>query len=147
MIIGDVMKNTIISLFFCLLLGLVMSFYLFKQYDVPVSKEAETLTFLQTAVYSDLDSLQKNININQYIYNEEKDGIHVYVAITKNNTEQLKSFFEQKGYSIYPKEVIVTNSEFIKEVENADLLLQQLTDEKSIMVLVREILEKYGEVS
>lgn len=147
MIIGDFMKNTIISLFFCLLLGLVMSFYLFKQYDVPVSKEAETLTFLQTAVYSDLDSLQKNININQYIYNEEKDGIHVYVAITKNNTEQLKSFFEQKGYSIYPKEVIVTNSEFIKEVENADLLLQQLTDEKSIMVLVREILEKYGEVS
>lgn len=147
MVIGDVMKNTIISLFFCLLLGLVMSFYLFKQYDVPVSKEAETLTFLQTAVYSDLDSLQKNININQYIYNEEKDGIHVYVAITKNNTEQLKSFFEQKGYSIYPKEVIVTNSEFIKEVENADLLLQQLTDEKSIMVLVREILEKYGEVS
>ncbi len=141
------MKNTIISLFFCLLLGLVMSFYLFKQYDVPVSKEAETLTFLQTAVYSDLDSLQKNININQYIYNEEKDGIHVYVAITKNNTEQLKSFFEQKGYSIYPKEVIVTSSEFIKEVENADLLLQQLTDEKSIMVLVREILEKYGEVS
>ena len=147
MVIGDVMKNTIISLFFCLLLGLVMSFYLFKQYDVPVSKEAETLTFLQTAVYSDLDSLQKNININQYIYNEEKDGIHVYVAITKNNIEQLKSFFEQKGYSIYPKEVIVTNSEFIKEVENADLLLQQLTDEKSIMVLVREILEKYGEVS
>lgn len=147
MIIGDFMKNTIISLFFCLLLGLVMSFYLFKQYDVPVSKEAETLTFLQTAVYSDLDSLQKNININQYIYNEEKDGIHVYVAITKNNIEQLKSFFEQKGYSIYPKEVIVTNSEFIKEVENADLLLQQLTDEKSIMVLVREILEKYGEVS
>lgn len=147
MIIGDFMKNTIISLFFCLLLGLVMSFYLFKQYDVPVSKEAETLTFLQTAVYSDLDSLQKNININQYIYNEEKDGIHVYVAITKNNTEQLKSFFEQKGYSIYPKEVIVTSSEFIKEVENADLLLQQLTDEKSIMVLVREILEKYGEVS
>ena len=60
------MKNTIISLFFCLLLGLVMSFYLFKQYDVPVSKEAETLTFLQTAVYSDLDSLQKNININQF---------------------------------------------------------------------------------
>lgn len=147
MIIGDFMKNTIISLFFCLLLGLIMSFYLFKQYDVPVSKEAETLTFLQTAVYSDLDSLQKNININQYIYNEEKDGIHVYVAITKNNIEQLKSFFEQKGYSIYPKEVIVTNSEFIKEVENADLLLQQLTDEKSIMVLVREILEKYGEVS
>ena len=43
--------------------------------------------------------------------------------------------------------MIVTNSEFIKEVENADLLLQQLTDEKSIMVLVREILEKYGEVS
>ena len=141
------MKNTIISLFCCLVLGLAMSFYLFRQYDVPASKETETLTFLQIAVYSDLESLQKNININQYIYNEEKDGIHVYVAITKNNIEQLKNFFEQKGYSIYPKEIIVTNSEFIKEVENADLLLQQVTDDKIIMALVREVLEKYGEES
>ena len=137
------MKNMIISIFLCLILGLTMSFYLFKQYDVPASIEVEKLTFLQLAVYSDMESLYKNININQYIYSEEKDGIHVYVAITKNNAELLKNFFEQKGYSVYLKEILVSNESFIKEVENADILLQQVTDEKSILAIIREILEKY----
>ena len=137
------MKNMIISIFLCLILGLTMSFYLFKQYDVPASIEVEKLTFLQLAVYSDMESLNKNININQYIYSEEKDGIHVYVAITKNNAELLKNFFEQKGYSVYLKEILVSNESFIKEVENADILLQQVTDEKSILAIIREILEKY----
>ena len=137
------MKNMIISIFLCLILGLTMSFYLFKQYDVPASIEVEKLTFLQLAVYSDMESLNKNININQYIYSEEKDGVHVYVAITKNNAELLKNFFEQKGYSVYLKEILVSNESFIKEVENADILLQQVTDEKSILAIIREILEKY----
>ena len=123
-----------------------MSFYLFKQYE-PVSATVEKLTFLQIAVYSDMESLNKNININQYIYSEEKDGIHVYVAITKNNQELLKNFFEQKGYNVYLKEFTVTNEEFIKEVENADLLLEQVKDEKSILAIIREILEKYEVVT
>ena len=108
------MKNMIISIFICLILGLTMSFSLFKQYDITASKEIEKLTFLQIAVYSDMESLNKNININQYIYSEEKDGIHVYVAITKNNAELLKKFFENKGYSVYLKEMIVSNEDFIK---------------------------------
>lgn len=141
------MKNTIISIFLCLLLGLSMSFYLFKQYDVKASIEVETLSILQIAVYSDMEALNKNININQYIYNEEKDGIHVYVAITKNNTEQLKQFFENMGYNIYIKQITVTNESFIKEVENADMLLNELTDQKSILTVIREILEKYEEIS
>ena len=136
------MKNTVISIFICLILGLTMSFYLFKQYE-PVSASVEKLTLLQIAVYSDMESLNKNININQYIYSEEKDGIHVYVAITKNNQELLKNFFGQKGYNVYLKEFTVSNEEFIKEVENADLLLQQVTDEKSILAIIREVLEKY----
>lgn len=141
------MKNMILSIFICLIIGLTMSFYLFRQYDVPTSIEVEKLTFLQIAVYSDMESLNKNININQYIYSEEKDGIHVYVAITKNNAELLKTFFEQKGYTVYLKEFTVSNENFIKEVENADLLLQQVTDEKSIMAIIREVLEKYEVIS
>ena len=136
------MKNTVISIFICLILGLTMSFYLFKQYE-PVSASVEKLTFLQIAVYTDTESLNKNININQYIYSEEKDGIHVYVAITKNNQELLKNFFGQKGYNVYLKEFTVSNEAFIKEVENADLLLEQVTDEKSILAIIREVLEKY----
>lgn len=137
------MKNTILSILICLILGLVMSFYLFRQYDVPASREVETLTFLQIAVYSDMESLNKNVAINQYIYSEEKDGIHVYVAITKNNAELLKNFFEQKGYTVYLKEIPVSEENFVREVENADILLQQLTDEKSILAAIRQILEKY----
>ena len=141
------MKNMILSIFICLIIGLTMSFYLFRQYNVPTSIEVEKITFLQIAVYSDMERLNKNININQYIYSEEKDGIHVYVAITKNNAELLKTFFEQKGYTVYLKEFTVSNENFIKEVENADLLLQQVTDEKSIMAIIREVLEKYEVIS
>ena len=124
-----------------------MSFYLFKQYDVKASIEVETLSILQIAVYSDMETLNKNININQYIYSEEKDGIHVYVAITKNNVEMLKHFFEEEGFNVYVKEITVTNQEFIKEVENADLMLNELTDRKSILAVIRGILEKYEAIS
>ena len=99
------MKNTIISIFICLIIGLALSFSLFKQYKKPVGKEVQTVYFLQISVYSDIDTLNKNININQYIYSEEKDGVHVYVAITKDNKDLLEEFFQNKGYQVYTKEV------------------------------------------
>ena len=35
------------------------------------------------------------------------------------------------------------NEEFLKELESADMLLKQVTDEKSIMAIIRQVLEKY----
>ena len=143
MILGDFMKNTIISIFICLIIGLFLSFSLFKQYEKPAGKEVQTVYFLQISVYSDIDSLNKNININQYIYSEEKDGVHVYAAITKDNKDLLEEFFQNKGYQVYTKEVTMYNEEFLKELESADMLLKQVTDEKSIMAIIRQVLEKY----
>ena len=71
------MKNTVISIFICLILGLTMSFYLFKQYE-PVSASVEKLTFLQIAVYTDMESLNKNINItNIYIVNKKMEFMYM----------------------------------------------------------------------
>lgn len=138
------MKNIFSTIIICLVIGIIMSFLVFNQYDVKASIEDNTIYLIQIAVYSNMDNLNNNININQYIYREEKDGIHVYVAVTKNK-EKLKTIFENMGYEVCIKQEIATHKEFIEIVKNADLLLEEINDEKAILEIIRQVLERYEE--
>lgn len=141
------MKNIIISIFISLVIGLMMSTFLFKQYDVKSMENIETCYILQIAVYSDIESMNKNVKINQYVYSEELDGIHVYVALTKNNKELLENYFKNKGYDVYTKEIVVSNKELIDEINRADVMLKEVKDDISILKIIRQVLEKYEETT
>lgn len=138
-----------------------MGQFMFKQYQkkeivtenpnstIPTVVTEEILSFLQIGVYSNMDSMKKNLSkLESYIY-EEKDGkYYVYIGIIKNssNLEKIKGIYKNMGYDIYVKEFGVKNSDFIEELNKYEQLISGTSDEKTIKTAVTEIINKYKEL-
>lgn len=145
------MKNNLISIFFCCVIGLLLSAYMFKQYDeseVPTIKEAEILSFLQIGVYSSKESMEENVkNVNYYIYTEENNQFYVYIAITKKeNLDKLKEYYKSLGYDIYVKEINVENKSFLEVLDQYELMLKEIEDTSTIASIESQVLSKYEEL-
>lgn len=145
------MKKNLISIFFCCLIGLSLSFYMFKQYDkkeIPTSIAVETLDFLQIGVYSSKETMEENVkNVNYYIYTEENNQFHVFVAITKEeNFEKVKGYYESLGYDIYKKEISVSNQSFLEILNQYEMMLKEITDTSTIGTIESQVLSKYEEL-
>lgn len=145
------MKKNLISIFFCCLIGLSLSFYMFKQYDkteITVSETVEVLDFLQIGVYSSKENMEETVkNVNYYIYNEENGQFHVFVAITKEeNYDKVKGYYESLGYDIYKKEISVSNTAFLEILNQYELMLKEVTDTSTIGTIESQVLSKYEEL-
>lgn len=136
----------------CILIGFFMGIFLFKQYKTDtdlVSLTGENIYFLQTGVYSSIDSMKEAMkNTNYYIYTKENNMYYSYIGITKNekNLEKLKEFYKNEGYDIYVREIFVSNIAFITFLDQYDLLLNETTDTKIIKSIENQILNKYEEL-
>ena len=99
--IGDKMKKYITPILCSICLGFFMGFFLCNQYEGKVDlktvfSESEPLYFLQSGVYSSLESMQENVaNLSNYIYTEEAGKYYVYIGITSSeaNVDKLKGIY------------------------------------------------------
>ena len=74
-----------------------MGTFLIKQYsNIPITtstfSEKTPTYFLKLGVYDNKEAMEKNtVDFNYYIYKEDNNKFHVYVAITqsKDNLEKL----------------------------------------------------------
>lgn len=132
-----------------------MGKFMFNQYDSSINIKpvfndtGEAVYFVQQGVYSSEESMEKNvINFSSYIYEKKEDKYYVYIGITNDekNASKLKDFFENKGYSIYVKEMKVKDKDFLDALVSYDDLLSKTTDEKAIMEVCNQILAKYKEL-
>lgn len=145
------MKKFIAPILCSICIGFFMGFFLCNQYDQELSiktvfSESKKLYFLQSGVYSSLESMKENVGgLTNYIYTEQDGKIYVYVAITTNeeNVVKLKGIYEQMGYSIYSKQVEVSEKEFINFVTECDTMMNQTADAKAILKLQQEVLASY----
>lgn len=136
-----------------ILIGFLLGNFMIKRYDLYngvtlTSNATEKVYFFQYGVYSSIESMEKNTSsLTRYIY-QEKDGLYyVYIALTKSekNVEKLKSFFKDLQYSIYVKEIHITDEKQVELIEKYDQLLDQVDEATSIRVIVDQLLEKYKE--
>ena len=103
------MKKYIAPILCSICLGFFMGFFLCNQYDQKIDiktvfSESKKLYFLQSGVYSSLESMQQNVTgLKNYIYTEQDSKYYVYIGITttEENANKLKGIYEQNGYSIY----------------------------------------------
>lgn len=132
-----------------------MGTFLIKQYsNIPITtstfSEKTPTYFLKLGVYDNKEAMEKNtVDFNYYIYKEDNNKFHVYVAITqsKDNLEKLKGFFKEKGYIINEEEFDVTSESFITILSQYDELLSKTDDEKTIKAICGQVLSKYEEES
>ncbi len=146
------MKKILISMCCSIFLGFLMGSYIFHEYDSKVqikstfSEQKETVYFLQLGVYSDIEKVKQQAEIfHNYIYTEENDKYHVYVGMTlnKKNAEKIKELLEKKGYTIYVKDMILTEKTFIDQLKQYDLVLEKTTEEEAIFKVLEKILNAY----
>lgn len=146
------MKKNLIFMIVAIVLGGISGKILFSKYeniDKYAFKENEKVYFIQEGVYSSKSSLDNNTkDINPKLVVKDKDEYYVYVGITKNknNAEKIKKIYNNKGYSVYNKQKNISNSEFLNNVEQFDILIKNTKLERDISTIQEVVLSNYEEM-
>lgn len=132
-----------------LVVGLAFTKLFYTSYSTSLAfNDNLTIYALQQGVYSSVESIKQNVNLNYYIYEKNNNMYHVYAAFTSNydNVNKLKGFFENLGYSIYVKEINMNSNKFTETIKQYDLLLERTNDDKTIEAIIANVLAVYEEV-
>lgn len=142
------MKKIILYLLMCSSIGLLLSYYMFIQYDTEEAmNNVDTIYLLETGTYSNIDEMKNNTKFTYYIYSEEIDGIHVYVAITKDNKDKLINYYKNQNIEVTTKEITITNKTFLETLKQYDELLKTTEETKIIENIIYQVLSKYEEAN
>lgn len=139
------MKKHIIVPVVCIcLLAFLLADIVYQKYLDNISISGNVY-FLQTGVYKDKRSI-KEISTN-YITVEEEDKYYTYLGMTmdKKIANKLKEIYENKNIPIYIKEVNITNQEFLNELSQYDILLNNADNTDEIENILETILSTYEE--
>lgn len=147
------MKKYLFPVTVSLILGTAMAYFLISGYDhadsITVSKNAETVYYVQRGVYSSKENMQNNMtDFEHYIYNVEDNMYYTYIGISTNkkNAEKIKGYYKQKGYDTYIKEKVTDNASFLTVLGQYDELLSKSKDDNTIVVICNQVLAKYEEL-
>lgn len=147
-----IMKRIFILIIIAVILGGVSGKILFSKYenlDNYVFSNDKKVYFLEEGVYSTKKSLENNTkDINPKLVVRDDDKYYVYVGITKNqeNAKKIKKMYTDKGYSIYEKEKNITDTEFLNNIEQFDVLVESTKKERDISTIQEVILSNYEEM-
>ena len=142
---GDYMKKIFV---FSITLGIIFSLLLILNYkkNINAKKYLETLYFMQLAAYENSSNVSKiTKELDSYIVMKEDDNLyHVYVGIVKNkrNLEKIKEFYIKNGNNIYVREKMVRCKNFLNEIDNYEILLE---NSNNILSIEKEILKKFND--
>ena len=147
------MKENIKIFLIALILGMVVAFALSYKFREPIAFALNPeATILYVASYNNIDTaISKQANYpNSVIYEEE--GIYkIVIGIFSDKIvlDLMKSYFQDQGLTFY-EEKIKTNSPFLQEINNYELLIKSSetsyydTLNKSLLNLFNEYIKGFN---
>lgn len=147
------MKENIKIFLIALILGMVVAFALSYKFREPIAFALNPeATILYVASYNNIDTaISKQANYpNSVIYEEE--GIYkIVIGIFSDKIvlDLMKSYFQDQGLTFY-EEKIKTNSHFLQEINNYELLIKSSetsyydTLNKSLLNLFNEYINEFN---
>lgn len=132
-------------------LGAICGNYLYEKApeSISVFRENDTYYFLQEGAYSSKKIMQENVkDLTNKLTTFEDNKYYVYVGITKNKKNALKiqKIYEDMGYQIYIKEVVLDNEEFANNVIQFDLLVNESESSEDVLTVEEVVLANYEEI-
>lgn len=132
-------------------LGAICGNYLYEKAPESISVfwEDDTYYFLQEGAYSSKKIMQENVkDLTNKLTTFEDNKYYVYVGITKNKKNALKiqKIYEDIGYQIYIKEVVLDNEEFANNVTQFDLLVNESESSEDVLTVEEVVLANYEEI-
>ena len=137
-------KHVIVPIICICLLAFLLADIVYQKY-LENNIITPPVYFLQTGVYTNKQNI-KNINTN-YITIEEENKYYTYLGMTmdKKIANKLKKIYEEKQIPIFIKEVNINNQEFINELTQYDILLNNTDNKEEIENILETILSTYEE--
>lgn len=145
------MKKTMVLAVVFVVLGAICGNYLYEKApeSISVFREDDTYYFLQEGAYSSKKIMQENVkDLTNKLTTFEDNKYYVYVGITKNKKNALKiqKIYEDMGYQIYIKEVVLDNEEFANNVTQFDLLVNESESSEDVLTVEEVVLANYEEI-
>lgn len=127
------------------LLAILVADIVYQKYLETTIEYQGNVYFLQQGVYTDKSNI-KNITAN-YITVEEENKYYTYLGMTLNEkiANKIKDYYEKKNIPVYVKSVNITNQEFLNELGQYDILLENTDDVNQIENILETILSTYEE--
>lgn len=146
------MKKLLYTCLFTIIISVLFGNYIFSSYKSSIEKiinastSSEKIYMLLYGSYNSLDKV-KNIDLDNYILEEENGFYKVYVGITKKeeNSKILKEIYKEKGNIIYVREKYISNLELIDYIMNNENNFDNISNEE-ILSIENNIINKYKEL-
>ncbi len=146
------MKKLLYTCLFTIIISVLFGNYIFSSYKSSIEKivnasiSSEKIYMLLYGSYNSLDKV-KNIDLDNYILEEENGFYKVYVGITKKeeNSKKLKEIYKEKGNIIYVREKYISNLELIDYIMNNENNFDNISNEE-ILSIENNIINKYKEL-
>ena len=144
------MKKNIKTIFIAIIVGFLLSSYVFGEYENKASAKAtsKSIYLLQYGAYKSKENMEESCkNIQNYFYYIENNLYHVLIGITSDKTlkDKILSAYEISD-NVYVKEVNITEDEFIQNLDQYDKLIKSTEDNLVIINSEKQILTKYKEL-
>lgn len=147
------MKKTFIWILLALTSGALLGKFVFDRYEkIDVQNVISYNNYVYMLKYGSYDSLDdmsnKVTNVDRYIYIEKEGKIDAYVGIskTKKNANKIKKIYDNKNVKVIVQKVRLENEEFIQNLNEYEKLLDATEDEKSLLIIEKQILSCYEDV-
>lgn len=144
------MKKTLLLGLVAIILGLIVGHFLHDNTSiVDVFKEGNSYYFLQEGVYQSKQTMEENTKKLTPKTVDYVDGkYYVYLGITRNkeNADKIKKIYEKKGYPIYIKEQNLVSEEFLNNLSQFDMLIENTKEEEEILTIEEVILSNYEQI-
>ncbi len=143
-------KKFLIGVALSILLGLIGGNILYKQYEREQNIDEEYNSYLlQLGIYnSKEEALNKVSKLENYTIIEDDNKYYVYLGIStkKDNAKKVANVFLEKDINVSIKKTVIDNIEFMSNLEQYDLLLDNATSNEDIMSINDVILSSYEEM-
>ena len=140
------MKKYFLSIFMCIIVGVLLSRILFNQYNTNLAfKNEEKAYFFLIGKYKNMEDFKDSNKYDSYIYIKTKDGYYIYTAITKDNYEKVQNYMDRLGYKTTVEEKNV-NSKFLSRLKEYDDRLKETDNTLDIKRIISDILKSYEEL-
>lgn len=143
-------KKVLLSIFICLLIGLVSAYFLYRSYKneamIAAGNLEKKVYFLQVGAYRNYNNVDLFSKIlPNYLVIEENDLYVIYVGITrsKKNLDKLISLYNNKGFNTFIKSKSIKNNKFLNILEKYDSLLLETNDYEMIININKQVLKDY----
>lgn len=142
------MKNKLVVALIFIISGIVVGNNLYNKVDfklLKTFKENNDFYLLQLGTYDTKEIMQRDTrDINPKVYELKNDKYYVYVGISSNmnNLNKIKDIY--KDEELTTKVINIKNEEFINNLRQFDILIDNTNDKDEILTIEEVVLSSFN---